>query len=465
MSRTTDTQPREPRQAEPWARLIGDLEAAGVSTCVLAPGGAAGGDELLLLVARRSIGAARGALSTRGLREVGPAGAAGGPWSASERYVAYDEEGARLLSVGLATDLRARTPSGGELELPWSAEALATRRPDGEHGVHRLAPPLALLAELCLSASGVVDPEGAARSLEGVRESEAQSELAALAQRLLGAPAGDAVARLFAAPVDAAAVGRFARDLRGRLGAFERARAQAPSARGLRGRGAIVAFLGCDGSGKSTATGEVERWLSSCVDVRRVYMGSGDGPSSWWRWPMKLVHQRMSGPGGAAAEAASGEKRGRSLKRTLRRAARPVWAVALSLEKRARLREAWDARDRGEVVICDRFPQNEIMGFNDGPLLAAWADHGSRVLRWLARWEAEPYAWAAAAPPDLVVKMQVSEAVAAERRPEMVLEGIRRKIDAVGRLELGGAPLALIDADRPLEEVLSRVRRAVWDAL
>ena len=54
--------------------------------------------------------------------------------------------------------------------------------------------------------------------------------------------------------------------------------------------------------------------------------------------------------------------------------ARAIWAVVLAWEKRAKLRRAVRARNRGMIVICDRFPQTQVMGYNDGPLLAPWRE-------------------------------------------------------------------------------------------
>ena len=52
---------------------------------------------------------------------------------------------------------------------------------------------------------------------------------------------------------------------------------------------------------------------------------------------------------------------------------RVVWALALAVEKRSKMRRARRARNRGMLVLCDRYPQTKILGFNDGPLLAGLA--------------------------------------------------------------------------------------------
>ena len=43
------------------------------------------------------------------------------------------------------------------------------------------------------------------------------------------------------------------------------------------GQGLVVAFIGSDGSGKSTLTAEIRKWLRYKLDVHGYYMGSGQG--------------------------------------------------------------------------------------------------------------------------------------------------------------------------------------------
>ena len=46
-----------------------------------------------------------------------------------------------------------------------------------------------------------------------------------------------------------------------------------------------------------------------------------------------------------------------------------VWATVVVVEKRIKLLAARRGANRGLVVLTDRYPQNEILGFNEGPLL------------------------------------------------------------------------------------------------
>ena len=53
--------------------------------------------------------------------------------------------------------------------------------------------------------------------------------------------------------------------------------------------GLIIAFLGSDGAGKSSAIEAIYKWLFPFMDVRYFYLGSGDGNSSFIRIPLKAA--------------------------------------------------------------------------------------------------------------------------------------------------------------------------------
>jgi thymidylate kinase len=143
-----------------------------------------------------------------------------------------------------------------------------------------------------------------------------------------------------------------------------------------------------------------------------------------------------------------------------------LWALLLALEKRQSLRRAWRARNRGIVMVCDRYPQHQIMGFNDGPLLDRWSRSPSGLLRALARWESIPYRWAEAQPPRLVIKLHVSPEVAVVRKPGMRPDEIQRRNGALASLRYpAGTRVVELDADRPWEAVLLDCKSRVWEIL
>jgi thymidylate kinase len=234
-----------------------------------------------------------------------------------------------------------------------------------------------------------------------------------------------------------------------------------PWNRRVPGGGCMVAIIGVDGSGKSTSVATMRAWLGAKLDVVPIYFGTGDGRPSLVLWPLKLAlpliaSLRKSKPRCASHGKVSGRPPGLLYSLLLM-----VWAVAVALDKRKKLLAARRGTNRGLIVLADRYPQNQILGFNDGPLLTRL----TVVPRWLRRFEGAVYALAARLPPDLVIKLIVTPQTAASREPEMDPVVIRERIAALQRLEFVGTRVVCVDAERPLAEVIRAVKREIWRLL
>jgi thymidylate kinase len=240
------------------------------------------------------------------------------------------------------------------------------------------------------------------------------------------------------------------------------------STRTLPQGGLTVAFLGPDGAGKSTLTGEIADWLSREVAVVITYGGSGKGSASLPRrflQGLAALRRRVagarSGSSGTAPLPDGGEARRPEKKISL---ARLVWVLSLARERRRRALQARRAKGRGMIVLSDRLPQSQFPGWNDGPRLTRWLEAGSWVRRVAARWEQAAFRLAELSPPDLVVKLHVSAEVASRRKPETPPEQLRTGIDMVRRLQFPDSTRVLeLDAEQPLDQVLLQAKRAVWE--
>jgi len=234
-----------------------------------------------------------------------------------------------------------------------------------------------------------------------------------------------------------------------------------PWSRRAPGGGRVIALLGVDGSGKSTVGAALRNWLGAEVDVMPIYFGTGDGRPSLLLLPFKLMVPLAtavvkSKPKGSSHGAVS--DRPPSIPYSLLLA---LWSTVLAAEKRSKLRAAHRAASRGLVVITDRYPQDQILDYNDGPLLPRLA----RVPRWLSKFEADSYALARRLPPDLVIKLEATPEILAAREPSMDRLVIQRRAGAVQRLAFPGARVVSVDATRPLAEVIRAVKGETWALL
>ena len=227
------------------------------------------------------------------------------------------------------------------------------------------------------------------------------------------------------------------------------------------GGGLVVAVIGVDGSGKSSVVAAIREWLTPEIDVVPIYFGTGAGRPSLILWPFKLMvplitrllrTNSKSGLYGKISDRAPGP---------LYSVLLMVWATVVAIEKRIKLAAAHRGANRGLVVVTDRYPQNEIVGFNEGPLMSRL----TRVPFWLRRFEAATYSLAHRLPPDLVVKLLVTPETAARREPDMDPVAISIRIAAVPRLAFPGARVVCIDAEQPLNEVIRSVKQEIWRLL
>jgi len=231
--------------------------------------------------------------------------------------------------------------------------------------------------------------------------------------------------------------------------------------------GAIICILGADGSGKSTLISEVTRWLNDKLGAIPIYMGSGDGPGSILRLPLtllrKIIPQRFQRRRRSGDISGAPRKREIASEPFLLRIGLLIWGVVLAREKRAKLFKARRAANRGMVVLADRYPQAQVFGFNDGPLLQDFAASRFAWIRAVAAWELGVYRLAERIRPDLVIKLRVAPDVAVARKPEMQLDEIVRRDKAVEAFSFpGGTRVVTISADLPLAEVIQLAKKAIW---
>jgi hypothetical protein len=229
--------------------------------------------------------------------------------------------------------------------------------------------------------------------------------------------------------------------------------------------GIIIAVVGADGSGKSTVIGNLEQTFKTKLDVFRIYFGRGDGRISWPRKLLNLaknaVFSEKKKPAGTETKTSKPTRKEGLLADTFR----CMEAMIVAHEKRRNLARMLTAKKKGMLVICDRFPQNQIMGYNDGPLLHYLKDSKNPVFRALAKMEANVYAEAENNPPDTLFKLIADAAIVEARKPgETPMEMLKTKIAGIKQLDFSEkCKVVTVDASQPLDQVLATVKQGVWD--
>jgi thymidylate kinase len=220
--------------------------------------------------------------------------------------------------------------------------------------------------------------------------------------------------------------------------------------------GALIGVVGGDGSGKSTTVaalaatldrmlvthvghlGKPPRSLTTRVGRRLLRFGGGASPGMalppWEEGPLDF-------PGYGFV----------------------LWHVLNARDRAAAYRRLSRAAGAGAVVICDRFP-HPVIRYMDGPRTVGLPGLERRPLaRRLAELERRFYR--GMAPPDVLLVLRVPPDVAVARRPEQDERYVWHRAQEVFEARWPDENVVVLDASRPLDEVLRSARRAVWEVL
>lgn len=219
----------------------------------------------------------------------------------------------------------------------------------------------------------------------------------------------------------------------------------------------LIAVVGSDGSGKSTLSADLLAHIRRTRRAEAGYLGLGSGEQGRriGRWPIvgPPLHRFLDGIADRLREP------GEPIPGML--AAR--YALNKSKKRRAKFETLVEQRRAGITVVTDRYPQLEVPGLHDGPILA-----GRATSPRLAAMQAEEralYADMAAFVPTLVIRLHVDVDTVMARKPDHDRALIARKVGTVPLLAFNGAPIVDIDATIPYEDELALATAAVDAAL
>lgn len=416
-----------------------------------------------------------------------------------EDYLGFDEATGELIHIHLHDRLILGHSITKDHELPWIETIMDRRVRDADFGVYRTDPAMELLLLLIryalkLRARDFVTQfrtgylgEDIVREFGWLKEHTAETTVEELARDLLTDEAAAMIPELLDAPPTARQFFQFRHraapvlDRHRRLNPAEqqytllqrlsyRALARLNEAvlhrprwyRRIRPDGGLrIAVIGVDGAGKSTVTKELTDWLGWKLSVDRTYFGSGEGSSSWLRKPIKFargfVDDRAPSVPGSNDEQVSDRPFHLRVGRILR-------GLVLARERYRKYRHSKRAATHGAIVVSDRFPQSQITGFSDGPMLEYLSRSRSVWFRRLAEIERDRYERIQADPPDLVIKLAVDPAVSAQRIDDMTPEQLGQRAAAIRSISFETEEVT-IDANEPIEDVLLQVKQAVWERL
>jgi thymidylate kinase len=216
------------------------------------------------------------------------------------------------------------------------------------------------------------------------------------------------------------------------------------------GGGIVTALVGGDGAGKSTCARKLRTWLDSDLPTLHAHLG---------RPPRGLLTLAVGG-----ALKAEG-----LCYRLMRR--NPPSGTHLEL-----LRHLCTARDRhrlysrirryavaGGVVISERYPipQNRALV---GPCIPQLLDSKPTLLARAMR-DVESRYYASMLPPDQLFVLQLDPELAVARKVDEPADYVRARARVIWETDWSNTVAQVIDASRPLEDVVQDLKARVWSAL
>ncbi|MGZ8613621.1 MAG: hypothetical protein ACXWX4_02945 [Actinomycetota bacterium] len=247
-----------------------------------------------------------------------------------------------------------------------------------------------------------------------------------------------------------------------RVGRVVRRVLRGRSKKRLAGRGVLIAFVGGDGAGKSTAVAGVSGWLSGPFEVERIHLGKPP-PSLLTivvKGPMYVL--RMLGSFRNTLVPAHVVR--------LRGDAHPglpwiVWHVLTARDRYRLYRRATRSVLGGGIVVSDRFPLPELQTM-DGTKTAWLAEHERTgpMGRWLISRERRYYE--AFTRPDVLIVLRVDPSTAVERKRGAEQPGfVRPRSEEIWGTDWSRTPALVVDSGRDLDHVGGVLRSLVWARL
>jgi thymidylate kinase len=223
--------------------------------------------------------------------------------------------------------------------------------------------------------------------------------------------------------------------------------------------GAMIALVGGDGAGKSTATGELYSWLSDNFDTIRIHLGR---PS--WSWLTYVVRAGRKVGQLVSHSPAAERKKSDPVKDLTPWSAtsysKALWYVCVARDRYRAYTRARRFATNGGIVICDRFPLEQVR-LMDGPRIKPGKN--SRIVTFLGRLERNYYL--PMTPPEVLIVLKVDPDIAVRRKTEEDPVSVRRRSMEIWQSDWQETQAHVIDASRSPKEVLSELKSLIWSEL
>lgn len=238
--------------------------------------------------------------------------------------------------------------------------------------------------------------------------------------------------------------------------------------------GAMIAIVGGDGAGKSTAVDGLYAWLSKHFAVTRVHMGK---PT--WSWTTIAIRSILKIGNLLGLYPVDSSFRATLRQKSLVSPGYP-WLLRELCKARDRYYTYLEARRlaaNGGLVILDRFPLSQIK-LMDGPQVERFVKEltlrqegkqfmsprrTSALVRFLKEREDSYYQQTVL--PEVLIALRVDPEIAVQRKTDEAATSVRERSTEVWELDWNDIDAHLIDASRSRSDVLAEIKALIWSDL
>lgn len=232
--------------------------------------------------------------------------------------------------------------------------------------------------------------------------------------------------------------------------------------------GKLVSFIGVDGAGKTTLATFSAKWLSWKIHCQYVYLGTGDGRSSFLNRIKKKVFSNSNSSQATSSRSTSdqGKEKPLSIRKQMKIVLKNYVSLSNDKYKYHTIQRIYKLINQGAVVITDRYPQMQFDGIYDGLVISSF--HGNRFLvalnEKLRKKERMLYQKMCAVHPDVVVKLEIPVELSLERKPctGSALEQVKKKVEITPQLHFGDAKEYVIRPVGDWEDTKREVCNLLW---
>ena len=241
-------------------------------------------------------------------------------------------------------------------------------------------------------------------------------------------------------------------------------------------KGVSLCFVGADGSGKSTVSIDICKWLNWKIEGSRFYLGSGDHYNSFLKKVLSKSTSKRSAKKKVADEPLTEGNvnvpapKKRSLKKSILKSGymflQSIYLKKIATRSYSEIKKAKKYVQKGAIAIFDRFPQNQFVGIYDGPKIRLRCSNSKNPFVWLnCKREEKAIQKAQKYQPDVVFKLLLPPEESVRRKPDHTIEEVKAKADITPKLVFENSIEYDIDATKPYEEELLEIKRLIWEVI